>query len=189
MTVRAGIRRPALSGSPQIHAAVRKPQLTGTTTVYAGVRKPKLVGSPGTLYAGVRKPRLVGSSLSARAAVRKPRIGYPAVLVADAGPGQLVNPGVTVIVDGSASTGGGAPTWTQVSNGAPAVTIVGSGFIVGFVSPFAPAGFDVILQLSITDGTTTATDTATVSVRPQLVWVARGGAWVPHLQHHLPIVP
>lgn len=108
--------------------------------------------------------------------------GVLGALSANAGGGRHADPLTLVTLDGTASTGN--PTgysWAQVSNGAPTVTIIGSGAVVAFVAPAVAIGCDVVVELTVTLGPSTATDQATISVYPQLFWRRdeAGSSWLP----------
>jgi hypothetical protein len=107
--------------------------------------------------------------------------GALGAISANAGGGRSVEPLSTVVLDGTLSSGNPTGyTWTQVNNGAPTVTIVGSGPIVGFVAPGTANGVDLVFQLEVTLGPSTDTDEASITVRPQLVWYLSedGSDWV-----------
>jgi hypothetical protein len=102
-------------------------------------------------------------------------------LVANAGPPQTVTRGVTVKLDGSASTGQTAFSWTQVSG--PAVTLTGAttatpSFVYPRMKlPVGPVGHinvgyavdnaPVVIQLTVSAGATTNTALVTISPTPE----------------------
>lgn len=176
---RAAVRGVRLTGFTPARAAVRGVQLIGSLTGRAAVRGVQLIGSPTRPRAAVRGVRLVGATGPARAAVRGVMLIGGGPLTANAGGGQAVEPFTVVTLDGRASVGATSWTWTQVSG--PAVTIVGSGAVVGFEAPATEHGADIVIRLTASDGTTTATDDASISVYPCLFWRrnAANNAWVP----------
>ncbi len=89
-----------------------------------------------------------------------------------AGTNRSVTEGAAVTLDGSASSDSDgkiiAFTWTQVSNGAPAVNLQTDAInpaITRFTAPAAAAGpFDLVFQLVVTDNSNVASAPATVTI-------------------------
>ncbi|QRK11910.1 myxosortase-dependent M36 family metallopeptidase [Archangium violaceum] len=87
--------------------------------------------------------------------------------VANAGAGVTVAERSTVTLTGSASDVDGdslSYSWTQVSG--PAVTLSGADTLEpSFTAPTVTSDSDVVLKLTVSDGSTTASDTVTVHVK------------------------
>jgi hypothetical protein len=185
---RATIRGLRLTGTPTNKAQFFGLTLTGKRVYKARFNGLSLVSS-GT---GKYKAKFYGLTLTRflgpmRAEFYGLTLLREAPLVVDAGPDQVVEPGVLVILYGGNSTGGGTFSWAQVPNGAPTVTFdTTTGPVVKFLSPFAPAGCNVQVRLTIVAGSATLTDDVIVSVRPQLSWTLRSGVWVPVIRRLLP---
>jgi hypothetical protein len=95
----------------------------------------------------------------------------------------VLEPGVTVTLDGSATDSDGTVSslvWTQ-TGGSPTVTLSGSGNDpCTFEAPYTIAGTTLTFTLTATDNLgATHTDTATVTVPPCTERAAIGGVWVP----------
>lgn len=88
--------------------------------------------------------------------------------VANAGPNQTVNEGATVTLDGSGSSDPDRDTlsyaWTQT--GGPSVTLTGASTASPtFTAPQVTADTNLVLRLTVSDGSLSATDTITVTVQ------------------------
>lgn len=69
-------------------------------------------------------------------------------------------------------------TWRQVSG--PTVTLTGTGASRSFKAPASALGTTVVLGVRAVNGAAqSAEKTASITVRPHLSWVLRGGVWVP----------
>ncbi len=92
-------------------------------------------------------------------------------------PSQDVEPGAPVTVTASLKSGS-ASTWTWVQTSGPAVTLNPSGATLTFTSPKPLPPDSATIVLSVTaDGS--APVTATVTVRPHLVWSRQPGqSWM-----------
>jgi hypothetical protein len=89
---------------------------------------------------------------------------------------------LTTVTFAAALLGGGAAdsyTWRRVSG--PAITFFGSGASRSFRAPAEQFGATIVIGVTATvDGVTSAERTATVTVRPQIMWERRhGGDWLP----------
>lgn len=187
---RARLGQITLTGRLGYKAALSKLSITGSAQGKARLRQLTLTGSASNAKARIRQLSLTGSEPSKRALLRELKLIGSAAgsLVAKAGGGQNVEPYSVVTLDGSASTGlPDSYAWVQVSNGAPTVTLIGSGAVVGFVAPPAATGCDVVLRLTVTKGASTATDLATISVYPHLLWylAADKTTWLPGRNYHI----
>lgn len=174
---RAAARGLTLTGRGLVRAAVRGVALRGAQTGRAAARGVKITGTVSRPKAAVRGVRLIGDVGRARAAIRGLTLTGGGQFTANAGGGRTVEPFSTVTLDGAGSTGATSWSWSQVSG--PAVVLVGAGPVVSFVAPATEAGVDVVIRLTVSDGVSTATDDATVSVYPHLFWRRQGTSWVP----------
>lgn len=88
--------------------------------------------------------------------------------VVNAGPDQTVNSGAVVQLAGSGSDPDGSPvTYTWVRTSGPAVTLSSTAIPnPTFTAPSVSAQTDVVLELRVSDGTDTRSDTVTITVRP-----------------------
>ncbi len=180
---RARISRLKLTGSGQNKARISRLKITGTGTYHARVSRLNLTGSTSVKKARISRLKLTGTIAQRRARVSRLNITGTtlATLVANAGGGQVVEPLQVVVLDFSGTTGfPDTYVATQVSNGAPTVTLVGSGTTWGFTAPASAIGADVIIRLTVTKGASTDTDDATVSVKPQISWILNSSSqWTP----------
>ncbi len=97
------------------------------------------------------------------------RPGAAAVVTANAGLDQTVDPTSEVVLDGSGSTTTGADpltyAWTQTA-GTPAVTLTGAdGPVARFTAPAPDVNATLTFDLSVSDGVNTAVDTVVITVR------------------------
>lgn len=186
MTNRAVVHGLHLTGSSTTHAKIYGLKLTGSSTKKAKVYGLKITGGGVSKKAKVYGLRLNngftagGNPLRAKVYGLGLLAGTP---VANAGGGQIVEPLTMVTITALGATGIGTYSWAQVSNEAPTVTLIPTGPSVQFTAPARAAGCDVVIRLTVTAGASTLTDDATISVRPQLSWVAVNGVWVPRLDH------
>lgn len=97
--------------------------------------------------------------------------GGAPVLVANAGPDQILESLAQVTLDGSASVGAAAYAWTQLSG--PAVTINNAGQAMATFS--SKAGGDYVFQLEVVNGANSATDAVMVRVPNYLPTVSVAG--------------
>lgn len=107
------------------------------------------------------------------------RVIPSSVLTPYAGSDRIEYAFSTVTLDASGSLGN--PTnyvWTQTSG--PAVTLVGSGAIRTFVAPAPPPLTSVVrtFRLDVSDLTTTASDSVTITVPPHQNWELTVSGWV-----------
>ena len=98
-------------------------------------------------------------------------IGAAAPVVANAGEDQTVDAGTSVVLDGTASTGpAGRPLtyeWTQTSG--PTIVIGRADtFAAVFTAPRGPRPVAFEFQLTVSDGTRSATDTVSVNVNAEV---------------------
>jgi hypothetical protein len=97
----------------------------------------------------------------------------------DAGAPQVVEPFTLVTLDATAAPGtGGSVTVAWQQTGGPEVTLAGTDPAT-FTAPAAMGGAILEFTAVADDGSSTATDTTTVTVWPCNQWVARGGLLVP----------
>lgn len=107
-----------------------------------------------------------------------PYVGVSAP-VANAGPDQTVDPVTTVTLAGSGTNSPTSRLWTQTSG--TSVTL-SSTTIDGptFTSPADPAGQSLVFSLTETNaGGTSSPDTVTITVNPQIRWIAGASTWNP----------
>lgn len=134
---------------------------------------------------------LISGRASSTATAQVSEISATAVasgtLQARAGADRAGTPFLAMTLDGSASTGSitGA-TWRQIPNGAPTL----SGFPVSqlttsFQPPATTTGCTLLFELQITDGSSTAVDTVTITVAPWWLWTLVGTTWVPTAEYVL----
>lgn len=176
---RAAVRGLFLAGFAPVRAAIRGLALTGAQTGKAAVRGLEVTGTAGSAKAAVRGLDLTGTVGPSRAAVRGLTLTGGSSLSANAGGGRQADPFEVVTLDGRGSIGATSWSWAQVSG--PTVDIVGSGSVVGFQAPALTTTSDIVIRLTVTDGTNTQTDDASITVYPHIFWRrnASNTAWVP----------
>jgi hypothetical protein len=97
--------------------------------------------------------------------------GATTLAEADAGPDLVdIRPLTTVLL----TTGGAAGSFAQVSG--PTVTITGSAPTQRYVAPASMTGAVLVFEITVTDGSDTATDQCTHTVLPHQWWQIEDGA-------------
>lgn len=165
-------------------------EISGETI--GGTKRPRLsrLLIAGTLSAANKRPRLGRLVISGERDEYRPRLSDLTItgtvltqLIAAAGPNQTVEPGVLVTVDAEAAGSSGdnrTYQWEIIDGGAGLTLSSTTGARTNLVTPYDPAGREIVLQLTVTTVDGSAQDTVTITVRPHQLWFLTGtGVFVP----------